>query len=50
VIVIVSYILAFLSGMNVARRIAMNLIIIAVAVSVTYTIGTVVKNVFGVAI
>lgn len=48
VIIIVSYILAFLSGMNVSRRIAINLVIIAVAVSVTYTIGTVVKNVFGI--
>jgi VIT1/CCC1 family predicted Fe2+/Mn2+ transporter len=48
VIILVSMILAFLSGMNIERRIVTNLIIIAAAVGVTYAIGTVVKNVWGI--
>jgi hypothetical protein len=34
--------------MNIERRIVTNLIIIAAAVGVTYAIGTVVKNVWGI--
>lgn len=47
---IVSMILAFLSGMNVVRRIVMNICIIAVAVLVTYAIGTAVKILFGISV
>jgi VIT1/CCC1 family predicted Fe2+/Mn2+ transporter len=50
VIVIVSMLLAFLSGMNVRRRILTNLVIIAAAVGVTYLIGIVTKAVFGIAV
>ncbi len=49
-IVIVSMLLAFLSGMNVRRRILTNLVIIAAAVGVTYLIGIVTKAVFGIAV
>src|SRR5262249_20288282 len=38
-IVVVSTVLAFLSGMDVKRRILVNLVIIAAAVGVTYAIG-----------
>jgi VIT1/CCC1 family predicted Fe2+/Mn2+ transporter len=50
VIVLVSMLLAFLSGMNVRRRIAMNLIIITAAVAVTYVIGLATKALFGVSV
>ena len=48
VIVIVSAILAFLSGMNVKRRILMNLAIIAAAVAISYLIGLVAQSVWGI--
>jgi VIT1/CCC1 family predicted Fe2+/Mn2+ transporter len=50
IIVIVSMLLAFLSGMNVRRRMLTNLVIIAAAVGVTYLIGIVTKAVFGIAV
>jgi vacuolar iron transporter family protein len=50
VIVIVSAILAFLSGMNVKRRILMNLAIIAAAVAVSYLIGRVAQSVWGISV
>jgi VIT1/CCC1 family predicted Fe2+/Mn2+ transporter len=50
IIVVVSLVLAFLSGMNVRRRVAMNLVIIAAAVGVTYAIGLLVKSVWGIAV
>jgi VIT1/CCC1 family predicted Fe2+/Mn2+ transporter len=46
VIVVVSTILAFLSGMNVKRRILMNLAIIAAAVAISYVIGLVAQAVW----
>jgi VIT1/CCC1 family predicted Fe2+/Mn2+ transporter len=49
-IVLVSTLLAFLSGMDIKRRILMNLVIITVAVTVTYLIGTVARTVWGVAV
>jgi VIT1/CCC1 family predicted Fe2+/Mn2+ transporter len=48
VIVLVSMLLAFLSGMNVRRRIAINLVIIIAAVAVTYVIGLATKALFGI--
>lgn len=48
VIVVVSFVLAFLSGMNVRRRIATNVVIMALAVVITYGIGTVVKVMWGI--
>ena len=50
VIVIVSAILAFLSGMNVKRRILMNLAIMAAAVAISYLIGLVAQSVWGITV
>ena len=50
VIILVSMLLAFLSGMDIKRRILTNLVIIAAAVGITYAIGRVVKDVFGIAV
>jgi len=50
VAVVLSTILAFLSGMDVTKRIAMNIGIIAVAVGVTYAIGLAAKHLFGVSV
>lgn len=49
-ILIVSAVLAFLSGMEIKRRAAMNMVIIAAAVGVTYAIGILVRSVWGVEI
>ncbi len=49
-IVAVSAIVAFISGMAVRRRIVLNLIITGIAVVVTYTIGLLAKAVWGIAI
>ena len=46
----VSALLAFLSGMDVKKRIFMNLVIIAAAVGVTYAIGRLVKEIWGIAL
>lgn len=44
----VSMVLAFLSGMRIRRRMALNLLISAAAVGVTYTIGTLTKSFWGI--
>jgi len=49
-VIVVSTLLAFLSGMNVKRRILLNLVIITVAVSVTYLIGMVAKQLWGISV
>lgn len=49
-VIIVSTILSFLSGMDVVRRILLNLAIIAIAVSVTYGIGVFAKRFWGIAV
>ena len=49
-VVVVSTILSFLSGMNVKRRIALNLLIITVAVSVSYGIGLLANRLWGIAV
>lgn len=49
-VILVSTLLAFLSGMNVRRRILLNVIIITAAVGITYAIGTVAKNLWGVSV
>lgn len=43
-IVAISFIVAFISGMNVKKRVLTNLIIVIAAVVITYLLGTVVKN------
>lgn len=50
VILLVSLILAFLSGMEIKKRLLTNLVIIAAAVGVTYLIGTLVRTVWGVSV
>lgn len=50
VIILVSMILAFLSGMKIQKRILNNLVIIAGAVGITYVIGIFVRTLFGVAL
>ena len=49
-IILVSMVLAFLSGMEVKRRILTNLVIIACAVAITYAIGLVAKTLWGVSV
>jgi VIT1/CCC1 family predicted Fe2+/Mn2+ transporter len=49
-IVLVSMILAFLSGMDVRRRILMNLVIIGAAVAITYLIGSVTRTLWGIGV
>ena len=50
VIIVVSMLLAFLSGMNVRHRIVMNVVILAAAVGITYLIGVVTKTLFGITV
>jgi len=49
-IVAVSAIVAFISGMNVRRRITLNVVITGIAVIVTYLLGMVTKRLLGVQI
>ncbi|MGH7166148.1 MAG: VIT1/CCC1 transporter family protein [Nitrospiraceae bacterium] len=49
-VILVSTLLAFLSGMNIKRRILINLVIIAAAVGITYAIGMVARNLWGVSV
>jgi VIT1/CCC1 family predicted Fe2+/Mn2+ transporter len=49
-IIVVSLVLAFLSGMNIRRRIVTNLVIIAAAVGITYAIGIVTKHLWGISV
>ena len=49
-VIVVSTILSFLSGMDVVRRILLNLAIIAIAVGVTYGIGVFAKRFWGIAV
>ncbi len=49
-IVVVSAIVAFISGMNVRRRIGLNVVITGIAVIVTYALGLLTKRLLGVAI
>jgi hypothetical protein len=49
-IILVSSLVAFLSGMDVRRRIGINLVIIALAVVVTYAIGMAARALFGITV
>lgn len=49
-VILVSTILSFLSGMDVKRRIVLNLVIITVAVSVSYGIGLLAKALWGISV
>jgi VIT1/CCC1 family predicted Fe2+/Mn2+ transporter len=50
VIIAVSTVLSFLSGMDVRRRILTNLVIIAAAVGITYAIGVITRSVWGISV
>jgi VIT1/CCC1 family predicted Fe2+/Mn2+ transporter len=50
IVILVSTLLAFLSGMDVGKRIALNLIIITIAVGVTYGIGILAKQLWGISV
>jgi VIT1/CCC1 family predicted Fe2+/Mn2+ transporter len=49
-IILVSMVLAFLSGMEIKKRILTNLVIIACAVAITYAIGLAAKTLWGVSV
>jgi len=49
VILAVSMILAFLSGMNIRRRMLTNLVILAAAAALSYGIGVAAQRSFGIA-
>jgi VIT1/CCC1 family predicted Fe2+/Mn2+ transporter len=49
-VVLVSTILSFMSGMDVKRRILLNLVIITIAVSVSYGIGLAAKQMWGISV
>jgi len=49
-IVLVSAVVAFISGMDVRRRIVLNVLITGIAVAVTYAIGMAAKALLGIAI
>ena len=49
-IIAVSAIVAFISGMQVRRRIAQNALVTGIAVAVTYTIGLLAKSVSSMAL
>ncbi|MBI4635651.1 MAG: VIT1/CCC1 transporter family protein [Candidatus Rokubacteria bacterium] len=50
VTVVVSAILAFLSGMAVRRRLTQNVLILAAAVAVTYAVGLLARTLWGIAV
>ncbi|HZS12535.1 MAG TPA: VIT1/CCC1 transporter family protein [Nitrospirales bacterium] len=50
IMILVSMLLAFLSGMDILRRILTNLVILAAAVALTYGIGLAAKHLWGIAV
>ncbi len=50
VMVFISTVIAFLSGMKMRRRIVTNLIILLIAVAVTYGVGLLARSIFGISI
>jgi VIT1/CCC1 family predicted Fe2+/Mn2+ transporter len=48
--VIVSAVLAFLSGMDLRRRLLTNVVILAAAVGITYVIGLAARALLGIAV
>lgn len=49
-VVVVSWILAFLSGMDAKKRVLLNLCIAGLAAGITYILGLALRNVFGIAV
>ncbi|HJU04144.1 MAG TPA: VIT1/CCC1 transporter family protein [Nitrospiraceae bacterium] len=50
IVIVVSMVLAFLSGMDIKKRIATNLMILTGAVVLTYAIGLIAKQVWGISV
>lgn len=50
VMLFISTVISFLSGMKMRRRIVTNLVILLIAVSVTYGVGLLARSVFGISI
>lgn len=50
VMVFISTVIAFLSGMRMRRRIVTNLVILLIAVAVTYAVGLLARSAFGISI
>ncbi len=50
VLIVVSVVLSFLSGMNMKKRILTNVVIMAVAVAITFAIGTIARGLLGVSL
>ncbi len=48
--ILISLVLAFLSGMDIRRRIVTNIVIIALALSISYGLGIVAKTLLGIAL
>ena len=48
VMIFISTVIAFLSGMNTSKRILTNLVILVIAVGVTYVVGILVRSAFGI--
>ncbi len=49
-VIIVSVLLAFLSGMDIRRRVLTNAVLVAAAVAVTYGIGLLTRRLWGIAV
>lgn len=49
-VIVVSTILAFLSGMDIKRRILLNLVVVTAAVGVTYLIGMAARSLWGISV
>ena len=47
VMLFISTVIAFLSGMRMSKRIVTNLIILLIAVGVTYLVGLLLRSIFG---
>jgi vacuolar iron transporter family protein len=50
VMVFISTVIAFLSGMRMRKRIVTNLVILLIAVGVTYAVGLLARSIFGISI
>jgi len=48
IMIFISAVIAFLSGMRMSRRIMTNLAILVIAVGITYVVGMLVRSVFGI--
>lgn len=46
----VSVVLSFLSGMSLRRRVSINLVIVAIAAAVSYSVGAIARAIWGVSV